>query len=40
MTDDGKIPELWPSFATILGVGLFKEGNEATRSETVFASDL
>ena len=31
-------PGLWPSLAAILGTDSFKEGNEATRWETFFAS--
>ena len=39
MTGDGKKPGLWPSLATVLGADSFKEGNEATRWETFFASE-
>merc|ERR1719276_81466 len=39
MTGDGKKPGLWPSLATVLGADSFKEGNEATKWETFFASE-
>jgi hypothetical protein len=39
MIGDGTTPGLWPSLATALRADSFKEGNEATRWETFFASD-
>ena len=39
MVGDGTTPGLWPSLAAVLGADSFREGNEATRWETFFASD-